>query len=204
MRQPGKMTLRQRQATQTRQILLEAAARTFARRGYSEATIDDVATEAGASKGAVYHHFASKHELFEALLEHRITGFGPLQELAITVSSLDALIEELIDLWFDRVRDHPETFVLALESRLQAIRDPKSADLLNRYYRQLRDTLDELLQQAMRRLDQPPLSPHTTLIVFSLLDSVSQQLATDPDHVEAEDLRQDLAHAIISTLERPR
>src|SRR5690606_20120990 len=99
MRGSARVTLRQRQAVQTRQMLLEAAARIFARQGYSEATIDDVAAEAGASKGAVYHHFASKQELFEALLEHRASGLDQMQELVDTVTSLEALVDGLIDLW---------------------------------------------------------------------------------------------------------
>jgi AcrR family transcriptional regulator len=204
MRGSARVTLRQRQAAQTRQMLLEAAARIFARHGYSEATIDDVAAEAGASKGAVYHHFTSKQELFDALLEHRASGLSQVQELADTAPSLEALVDGLIDMWLDRVRNHPETFVLSLESRLQAIRDPDSADLLNRYYRKLRDTVDGLLRHAAHRFDRPAPSAHTTLIVFSLLDSVGQHLAIDSDYVQADDLRQDLARAIISTLERPQ
>jgi AcrR family transcriptional regulator len=56
---------------QTRARLLEAAAQVFSRRGYYAASIDDVAAEAGFSKGAVYSNFESKEELFLALIEQR-------------------------------------------------------------------------------------------------------------------------------------
>ncbi|MGE5623881.1 MAG: TetR family transcriptional regulator [Methanocella sp.] len=56
----------------TRERILAAAALVFARRGYGEATLDEVAAEAGLSKGAVYWHFASKSDLYLALLEERV------------------------------------------------------------------------------------------------------------------------------------
>jgi AcrR family transcriptional regulator len=56
---------------QTRVRLLEAAAQVFSRRGYHAASIDDVAAEAGFSKGAVYSNFESKEDLFLALIEQR-------------------------------------------------------------------------------------------------------------------------------------
>ena len=49
-----------------------AALRVFARRGYREAGVDEIAAEAGYSKGALYWHFSGKEELLIALLEERI------------------------------------------------------------------------------------------------------------------------------------
>jgi AcrR family transcriptional regulator len=46
-----------------------AALKLFSRRGYHETTIDDIANEAGVTKGAVYHHFASKEDVLEYALQ---------------------------------------------------------------------------------------------------------------------------------------
>lgn len=53
----------------TRARILEAARRAFAARGYHGTLMDDVAREAGLSKGALYVHFSSKEDLFLALLD---------------------------------------------------------------------------------------------------------------------------------------
>src|SRR3954447_3740431 len=55
-----------------REELLAAALRVFARRGYRDAGVDEIAAEAGYSKGALYWHFSSKEGLLTALLEERI------------------------------------------------------------------------------------------------------------------------------------
>jgi len=57
----------------TRGLLLEAAARVYARRGFDNATLDEVADEAGFTKGAVYDHFGSKDKLLLALLDEHLS-----------------------------------------------------------------------------------------------------------------------------------
>lgn len=47
--------------------ILKAAAQCFMERGYSAASIDEVARSLGATKGRIYHHFPSKAELFAAV-----------------------------------------------------------------------------------------------------------------------------------------
>ena len=53
----------------TRASLLEAALRHFASQGYNAASIDQICTDAGVSKGAFYHHFPSKQAMFLELLK---------------------------------------------------------------------------------------------------------------------------------------
>lgn len=52
----------------TAESLLETATRLFADRGYAAVRLEDVASAAGVTRGAVYHHFGTKQGLFEAVL----------------------------------------------------------------------------------------------------------------------------------------
>lgn len=61
-------TQRERSEATTR-ALVEAARDLFARQGYEGTFLDDVAREAGVTKGALYHHFEGKRELFRAVFE---------------------------------------------------------------------------------------------------------------------------------------
>jgi AcrR family transcriptional regulator len=60
--------------------ILEAARRVFARDGYNDTTVDDIAEEAGLAKGTVYLYFPSKQEVFRAALRN---GLLELQEQAL-------------------------------------------------------------------------------------------------------------------------
>ena len=56
---------------EARDQLLAAALEVFARRGYRQAGVDEIAAAAGYSKGALYWHFSGKEDLLMALLEAR-------------------------------------------------------------------------------------------------------------------------------------
>src|SRR4051794_12539221 len=60
------------EAPDGRDEILSAALRVFARRGYGSAGVDEIAAEAGYSKGALYWHFKGKQELLLTLLEERV------------------------------------------------------------------------------------------------------------------------------------
>ena len=65
-------TLSRREKQQrTRKSLLMAAAKLFCKRGLEGASIDDVAQEAGYTKGAFYANFKNKEELFLVMLDER-------------------------------------------------------------------------------------------------------------------------------------
>jgi AcrR family transcriptional regulator len=57
------------QGDATRAALVRAAREVFGERGYAEASVDEVVARAGVTKGAVYHHFEGKEDLFRAVFE---------------------------------------------------------------------------------------------------------------------------------------
>ena len=77
---------RAEQNDRNRALLLAAARRVFLERGYYAATLDQIADEAGFSKGAVYSRFASKADMFLALLEDRIAERAAHAEHTVAVT----------------------------------------------------------------------------------------------------------------------
>jgi AcrR family transcriptional regulator len=72
----------------TRSQLIAVATRMFAGRGYEDTSIEAVLHEAGVSRGSLYHHFASKEALFEAVAEEVETSVGEQ-----TIAAADGIIE---------------------------------------------------------------------------------------------------------------
>jgi AcrR family transcriptional regulator len=97
---------RQRRPLERPDEIAQAALKLFCAKGYNSTTIDDIAAEAGITKGAVYHHFDSK----EALLERAMTTFfdHALRQATTDVSKLPAsdpvtrvhaVLSAAFDLW---------------------------------------------------------------------------------------------------------
>src|SRR3954463_16351573 len=96
-----------------RNDIIDAAIRQFARKGFVDAAISDVAEEADVVVTAVYYHFSGKEELFSAAV-NRV--FGSISEVVAAArgdepgsqASLDAVIDAVWN-WID---DHPEEATL--------------------------------------------------------------------------------------------
>ena len=70
---PRKRLSRQEQQQRTRSRLMESAAKVFACKGMQQGSIDEVAEDAGYTKGAFYANFRNKEELFLAMLDESFT-----------------------------------------------------------------------------------------------------------------------------------
>ncbi len=109
---------------QTRARLLEAAAQVYARRGFAGATLEEVASEAGFTKGAVYAHFGSKENLLLALVEEHLAGQVAEQ---LELFDRDRVTWERplagSDRWMDRLQQSPDRFRLFVELWTHAQRD---------------------------------------------------------------------------------
>jgi AcrR family transcriptional regulator len=66
------LATRPSRAARTRQRILDAAGECFAAAGFAKTTVEEVAVRAGVSKALVYHHFRSKEEILDAVLERTV------------------------------------------------------------------------------------------------------------------------------------
>ncbi|HTI75460.1 MAG TPA: TetR family transcriptional regulator [Mycobacterium sp.] len=84
-----------KRADTTRQHILRAASRQFARKSYSLVSLDDILADAEVTKGAMYFHFRSKHALAAAIIEYRfLLARASVDELiARRLSGLETLID---------------------------------------------------------------------------------------------------------------
>ncbi len=67
--QPDRKSRREQAAEDTRAALVETARSLFAERGYADVSIDDITEGTRVTRGALYHHFEDKRELFRAVVE---------------------------------------------------------------------------------------------------------------------------------------
>ena len=58
-------------AAEKRRVILDAAVRVFARQGFNQCRVSDIADEAGVAYGLVYHYFQSKDEVLDTLFAER-------------------------------------------------------------------------------------------------------------------------------------
>jgi len=96
------------EAAITRENLMKSALSVFSRKGYASTTLEDVAREAGVTRGAVYWHFGSKAELYNELMtEFSTRAGGIVQSAAAEGGSLTDILRRVFVRLLEAVENDP-------------------------------------------------------------------------------------------------
>jgi AcrR family transcriptional regulator len=97
---------REEYAEATHEALLDSASACFFESGFAATSLDHVAHRARVTKGAIYHHFASKRELFTAVLERQQEhSVGSITRAGATASDAWTGIVAAIDVFLETISD---------------------------------------------------------------------------------------------------
>jgi len=99
--------------SERRQELLDIAAELFATKGYAQTTVRDVAQHAGILSGSLYHHFASKEEMFHEILREFLDHLHDSTMTAVANSTTSTeLIDRLVADAFTAIQSWPYAVAL--------------------------------------------------------------------------------------------
>src|SRR5947209_6169280 len=198
--QRQRLTRAERQA-QTRQELLDAAARVFVKRGFTGSSVEEISAEAGYTRGAFYSNFRSKNQLFVELLHDRVyarytemTQQGlhdrppTLKETGERLAAIQANPE---DRWIWR---------LWFECLAQAGRDEALRELAATFWDGNRAGITELVETALPHHKVRAKAIATALIALDI--GLAIQHFLDPDEVPL-DLYPELYVLLFSPLAQP-
>lgn len=181
---------RAEQNDRNRALLFAAARRVFLARGYYAATLEQIADEAGFSKGVVYSRFASKADMFLALLEDRIAERAEQNAQAARKLAGSGDFAALLVLAQQAERAAPGWRLLVTEFRIHAARDPG----LNRRYAALHARTVEGIANALALISErgseglafPP--RQLAELLLSVETGLALELEADPNALGGPDL----------------
>lgn len=199
------------EALATRDSLLDAAERLFGRRGVSRTTLDEVAAEAGVTRGALYWHFSGKEELFSAMCDRAVLPLEQLLEqtargrhadplgalAAVTVTALRTIARTprtraVLDILFHRCESGVEG-TGDIDARVLHV---AAAD------KRCTESLERLLQQAARAGQIPPDADLmlTANAVNAYFSGIVQQWVSKPSAYDLESVAPALVGLMIAGL----
>lgn len=180
---------KQKERTQRRELLLEAAARVFGRRPFDEATMQEVATEAQIGMQGLYEHFPSKQELYEQVILQRAMGYQALAEeiLAQPGTPLE-LLRALATAYVRQFRDQPWRLPTFIRDRVHFDweMDSRFSPRLREIYEAERAHLKGLIVQAVACGELRPLNPD--FLTQLCLDTLQASLHFSHHHGRDEDV----------------
>lgn len=138
------------EAEQTRQDLLNAALVVFSRKGYTAARLSDIAEAAEVTRGAIYHHFGGKEELFLALMEDASAiSNKAVEQAAAQGGSLLEIMGRILVTTFRLIEDDPRfRQVMAL-----SLSNPNLEILAQRRYQEAKMLVESISQALAGGID---------------------------------------------------
>ena len=137
-------------AVEKRSIILDAALKTFVKRGYPSTKVAEIASEAGVAEGTLYNYFQSKEDLLLALFDEKWGGI--INEIRGKISRLDdpnkklKAIFSVVVMMFKKNRQLAELFMVDIK---------QSSIFLNNYtinrIVEFLDLIEEVLEEGKRK-----------------------------------------------------
>jgi AcrR family transcriptional regulator len=184
----GRLTREQSKAN-TRERLLAAARSAFAESGFHGASVDEIASRAGFSTGALYSNFDGKEDLFLVLMEREIEEHS--REIARAVAQRPSVSERATGgarQWMTMIEREPELLLLFMEFWAYGVRDAEVRPKVAARFAQVRRLLTKLIEDGVREFELELAQPAEQLAVAvdALADGIARQKLADPEAVPDE------------------
>jgi AcrR family transcriptional regulator len=194
---------RERRIEHTRSLLLDAAEEVFAEKGFTPATLDDIAHAAGYTKGAIYKHFVTKEDLFLAVSDRYwrryFDNFAEVMSTAkhVGAGELDEIASRWRQLSVDRGAEHA---ALGHEFTLYLLRNPEARERVAAKRAEVVKALGKFVVQGIDRLGGALLVPPETFARVLVATSDAVVLASQLDDV---DLYRPVVEMYVSVIKLP-
>ena len=187
--QPGARMTREQSKANTRERLLDAARRVFASGGFHGASVEEIASAAGFSTGALYSNFDGKQDLFLALMEREISEHA--REISEAVAKRASVAERArggARRWMTMIEREPELLLLFMEFWAYGVRDAQVRPKVAERFAQMRHVLTTLIVEGVREFDLELALPAEQLAIAidALADGIARQKLADPEAVPDE------------------
>lgn len=172
-------------AAETRDALIAAARPLFAAQGFAEAALEAIVRAAGVTRGALYHHFADKTELFAAVFEQVEEEVAVRMGEAIAASNQTDPIEVMrlgAGFWLDACSD-PEVQRIVLVDAPAVLGWTRWTEIGNRYnIGMVRALLSNAVETG--RIPPQPIEA-TVLTILGAMREATLYVALAEDHDQA-------------------
>src|SRR5690606_25664309 len=168
---------------ESRQRILDAALRLFARYGYAATSVRQIAEEAGVAQGLLYNYFDGKEALLRAMLERSAADVERSLSQAAGGATPQERLERLVRSAFDIVGEHLSFWRLSYQLRMQ----PGVLEELEEATRAWTESTRARIERLLREVGVKD-APIEARVLFAAIDGAAQHYALDTTHYPVEEV----------------
>jgi AcrR family transcriptional regulator len=167
--------------------IMDAAAELFVARNYADVTVDQVAEKAEVTKGAVYHHFKNKEQLYVAMLRADLERKHGLHERAAAIEGSCRVRLRALTAAFLELPDNERQLIELVRRDANIFAKPLRDELVRAYQRALPDPVEAIIRDGIVDGEIIPCDPRllawqfVALVEVLLTPYASERFANNED-----------------------
>ena len=184
--------------------ILEAAMEVFVLNGYANTRMDDIVSQSGLSKGALYHHYPSKKDLFISLIDHWEVYCFPdfYSRNGGDRSASETLLDFSIAL-IDVFREKKYVFLAEVEFWALSNRDKEINERSKSLYKKLLTLFELVLQKGVRNGEFKVINTkRIALIILSGFQGINWFCIFGEDQITPESYIEEFMNILIKSIKR--
>ena len=150
--------------------IIDAALNVFSREGFHQARMDDIAQEAGLSKGALYWYFNSKDKIISSLLESFFNReFSKMEEWLKQEGSGKALLSKLIDVFVEDMLTVEPFLAVLYEFWAMSFRNKRVKTFIRESMQRYLDLIAPVVKRGIDQGEFRDLNPHDVSVALGAM-----------------------------------
>lgn len=184
--------------------ILNAAFEVFVKKGYSKTTMDDIVLASKLSKGALYHYYGSKKELFLSLIDHWETfTFKDFYDK----KSQDKKASDILRFFGENViktlNEKKHAYIAEIEFRAMSNQDLEIKNRSKILYDKLLALFEKVINKGIKENEFKDMNVRKTSIAFlAIFQGITWFVVTDEKAVSAEEYIRDSIELLISSISK--
>jgi AcrR family transcriptional regulator len=192
--------------TKVKARILQAASTLFAEKGYEGASMNDIVKVSGLSKGAIYHHFKSKEQIFISLIEElNTTSLDLYKGLLSSETSAKKKLEFVADMVFKSTFECPkELCLIQLEFYITGSRVEESKAQLNTRYETIHRFVREIIQEGIDNKEfRQDIDPDTMAsVLYATAEGLTLHHATLDKEMDSEKIKDNIMKMLFTGIQK--
>lgn len=182
--------------------ILNAAFEVFVKKGYSKTTMDDIVLASKLSKGALYHYYGSKKDLFLSLIDHwEVYTFKDFYNKKSEDKKASDILRFFGENVINTFNEKKHAYIAEIEFRAMSNQDEEIKKRSNMLYEKLLDLFQKVIKKGINDKEFKDLDIRKTSMAFlAIFQSITWFVLTDEKAVSAEDYIRDSIELIINSI----
>ena len=192
--------MKKEQQNNKKDLIMSAALKVMTKKGYYSSTMDDIVLESGMSKGAIYHYYKSKKEVYLELIVYLESKYTDMFATVNKESTSAKQLKKLFTIWSDQLQKEPDFFQSFSTFQSMSRHDKDFKQAMQRMYNRFQKFIELIIIEGIKSKEFKKIDPKTSALSLILnLDGISWFSLFESKNLDAKSYIDQMSDYILNT-----